>query len=138
MTTSALPDDLGVPEEVVLGFLLEVRSGIRLDRVHRYLAPLVQAHQGSPGAVRAVVERTPDEYAAHVREMLRTVGPWRFEVLGVASDEGRVEAAWRQTGAVGTGGSPGRRVVEHGRATYLVEGGRITEYWIDASQEVVP
>ncbi len=138
MTTPTLPDDLGVPEEVVLGFLLDVRSGTRPDRVHRYLAPRVQAHQGPPGAVRAVVERTPDQYAAHVREMLRTVGPWRFEVLGVAADAGLVEAAWRQTGAVGTGGHPGRRVVEHGRATYRVEGGRITEYWIDARQEVVP
>ncbi|PRY51297.1 SnoaL-like protein [Geodermatophilus tzadiensis] len=133
------PREPGAPEDVVRGFLLDVRSGARPDRVHRYLAPRVQAHQGPPGAVHAVVERSPGQYAAHVQEMQRAVGPWTFEVLGVtAAAAGRVEAAWRQSGAAGTGGSPGRRVVEHGRATYLVEDGRITQYWIDARQEVLP
>ncbi|WP_175471766.1 nuclear transport factor 2 family protein [Geodermatophilus telluris] len=133
-----MPGDPRAAADVVRGFLRDVRSGARPDRAHRYLAPRVQAHQGPPGAVRAVVGRAPGQYAAHVREMQAAAGPWTFEVLGVTAAAGRVEAAWRQTGAAGTGGAPGRRVVEHGRATYRVEGGRITEYWIDARQEVVP
>jgi len=64
------------PEEVVLGFLLDVRSGERLDRVHDHLADRVVAHQGRPGAERAAVVRGPAEYAQHVREMLCAVGPW--------------------------------------------------------------
>ncbi|MGY1604421.1 nuclear transport factor 2 family protein [Geodermatophilus sp. SYSU D00815] len=116
------------PEEVVLGFLLDVRSGHRPQRAGAYLAPRVRAHQGRPGAVTAVVTRSPEQYAEHVREMLSAVGPWTFEVLGLARRAGLVEAAWRQTGTV----------VEHGRAGYRVRDGRITEYWIEFSQDAVP
>jgi hypothetical protein len=139
MTDRVPPPDPSAAEGVVRGFLRDVRSGAHPDRAHRYLASRVQAHQGLPGGVRAVVERTPDGYAEHVREMLHAVGPWTFEVLGVRAAAGLVEAAWRQTGVVGAAGPDhGRPVVEHGRAAYLVERGRITQYWIDARQEVLP
>ena len=108
-------------EEVVRGFLLDVRSGVRLERVDDYLDRRVTAHQGLPGAERAAVVRSPEQYAEHVREMLGAVGPWTFEVLGLTERAGLVQATWRQTGGV----------VEHGRAHYRVRGGRITEYWIE-------
>jgi hypothetical protein len=62
------------PEEVVLGFLQDVRSGERTDRVHDHLARRVVAHQGRPGAERAAVVRDPDQHGRHVREMLASVG----------------------------------------------------------------
>jgi hypothetical protein len=113
------------PAEVVLGFLLEVRSGARPDRADRYLAPRVLAHQGAPDAERGVVPRSPGDYARPVRDMLDDVGPWTFEVTGVTGGRELVEATWRQTGAV----------VEHGRAWYRVERGRIREYWIEFRRE---
>ncbi|HYO38002.1 MAG TPA: nuclear transport factor 2 family protein [Geodermatophilus sp.] len=126
------------PEDVVRGFLGDVRSGRRLDLAGRYLAPRIRAHQGRPGSAPAVVERSPGQYAAHVREMLRAVGPWTFEVLDVTDTGGLVEATWRQTGAVGQGPDRGRPVVEHGHAGYVVQDGRITEYWIEFRQETAP
>ncbi|MGY1653929.1 PhzF family phenazine biosynthesis isomerase [Geodermatophilus sp. SYSU D01119] len=124
--------------DVVRGFLDDVRSGARPDRAGRYLAPRVEARQGPPGAVRAVVRRTPAQYADHVRDMLRAVGPWAFEVTGVVDTGGEVTATWRQTGTVAAGPDRGRRVVEHGRAGYTVRDGRITGYWIDVREEEGP
>ncbi len=113
------------PEEVVLGFLLDVRSGKRLEHAGDYLDRRVVAHQGLPGAERGVVIRSPEQYAQHVREMLGAVGPWTFEVLGLTERAGLVEATWLQTGGV----------VEHGRARYRVRKGRISEYWIEFHHE---
>lgn len=115
-------------EQVVLGFLLDVRSGRRLERAGRYLARRVLAHQGSPGAERGVVVRTPEGYAAHVREMLAAAGSWTFVVTGLTAHDGLVEATWQQTAP---------EQVEHGRAWYRVRAGRVDEYWIDALRTAV-
>jgi nudix-type nucleoside diphosphatase (YffH/AdpP family) len=123
------------PEEVVRGFLLDVRSGERLDRADRYLAPQVRAHQGRPGEVHAIVTRSPDEYVEHVREMLRAAGPWSFEVTGLTRSGDLVEATWRQVGPLGEAGGRAQPVTQHGWAGYLVRAGRITEYWIATSHE---
>ena len=120
-------------EDVVRGFLLDVRSGERLERAGSYLAPLVTAHQGRPGAVHDVVVRSPDEYADHVRQMLRDLGPWTFELRTLQSAGGLVDATWRQTGVVGP--AEGRTVVEHGQAAYRVVDGRVSEYWIEFRHE---
>ena len=114
-------------EEVVLGFLLHVRSGERPERVHDYLARRVVAHQGRPGAERTAVVRDPGQYARHVLEMMCAAGRWTFEVLGLSGHGDLVEATWRQAG----------EVVEHGWARYRVLDGRITEYWIDVHHDVL-
>jgi SnoaL-like protein len=144
-TTGRAP---GTPEPVVRGsradedlvrrFLADVRAGGRVDLADRYLAPRVLAHQGRPGAVSSVVVRTPGEYADHVRQMLDASGPWTFDVRIVRHTGELVEVTWRQTGTVNAEGpSQGRPVVEHGHAAYLVACGRITQYWIEATQEVL-
>ena len=146
MPVPAPPDDPSAAEDVVRAFLHDVRSGRRPDRADRYLAPRVRAHQGRPGSAHAVVERSPRQYVAHVHEMLRAVGPWTFEVLGVAAagsavgaaPGSAVEATWRQSGVLAGGPDRGRGLVEHGRATYLVQEGRITEYWIEFRHEILP
>ncbi len=115
-------------EDVVRGFLLDVRSGEHLERAGSYLAPHVTAHQGRPGAVHGVVTRSPDEYAEHVREMLRDAGPWTFELTTLRGAGGLVEATWRQE-------SLRRAFVEHGHASYRVADGRVAEYWIEFHHE---
>ncbi|WP_369134313.1 nuclear transport factor 2 family protein [Modestobacter sp. I12A-02662] len=114
------------PEEVVLGFLLDVRSGERPERVHDHLARWVVARQGRPGAKRTAAVRDPDQHVRHVREMLSSVGPWTLQVLHLTACGDLVEASWRQTG----------RVVEHGGARYRVEDDRIIEYWIEFRHDV--
>ncbi len=123
-------------EDVVRRFLHDVRAGRHLDRADHHLAPLVPAHQGRPGAVRGVISRTPEQYADHVRDMLRAVGPWTFDVRTVRRVGDLVEATWEQTGVLRGGPERGRPVVEHGWAAYRVADGRIAEYWIDAATEV--
>ncbi len=138
MSCTATPDR-PAPREVVRNFLLEVRSGQRLAHADRYLAPRVLAHQGRRGREHAVVERTPVQYVEHVRDMLRAVGPWSFEVESLTGCGDLVEATWRQVGVVNEPGpEQGRPVVEHGRANYLVRAGLITEYWIEATRDVGP
>ncbi len=138
MSCTATPDR-PAPREVVRNFLLEVRSGQRLAHADRYLAPRVLAHQGQRGREHAVVARTPVEYVEHVRELLRAGGPWTFEIESLTGSGNLVEATWRQAGVVNElGPEQGRPVVEHGRASYLVRAGRITEYWIEATHDVGP
>jgi ketosteroid isomerase-like protein len=121
------------PEDTVRRFLLDVRSGRHPDRAGDHLAATVRAHQGPPGREHAVVTRTPAQYAEHVRDMQRALGPWTFRVLGVAAHGDVVEATWRQDGRIREGAGRGRTVVEHGRAAYRVRDGRIVEYWIDVT-----
>ncbi len=137
MSRTARPPGGPTAGEVVRGFLLDVRSGERLAHADRYLAPRVRAHQGRPGAEHAVVTRTPAQYVEHVRDMLRATGPWSFRLTGLTVAGDLVEATWRQVGVVNAcGPGRGRRVLERGRASYLVRAGRITEYWIEAAHAV--
>ncbi len=125
--------------ETVRAFLRDVRTGERLERVGEYLAPRVRAHQGPPGRATAWVDRTPEQYAEHVREMQAATGPWAFEVVGLEPAGDVVDAQWRQRGTSrAPGPDHGAEVVEHGRARYVVRSGRITEYWLDVRQHVGP
>ncbi|MGL6289577.1 MAG: ester cyclase [Silanimonas sp.] len=121
------------PRDVVLGFLEEVRSGKHPERAADYLAPRVLAHQLLAEAP-ATVERTPENYADHVREFLATWGAYDFEVVELLADGPRVYARWQQTGThlreVEGIAPTGRRIVELTSAVYRVEDGRIVEYWI--------
>lgn len=63
--------------------------------------------------MHAEVVRSPEEYAEHVRDMLRSSGPWRFEITGLSGSGDLVDAAWRQTGPLaGAGPDPRPTVVE--------------------------
>lgn len=119
-------------EDVVRALLADVRSGRAPELAADLLVPRVLARQGLPGAERDVVERTPDGYADHVRDMLATSGPWRFEWRTAPLPSGDVAATWTQRG---TGGSP---VVEHGRAVYRVRDDRVVEYWVDHDRHAGP
>lgn len=125
------------PKAVVAGFLHEVRSGRHPERADRYLAPHVIAHQLVAEAP-ADVERTPAEYAAHVREFRAAYGEFRFELTELLAEGDRVYARWRQRGChVGEvdGYRPTRRpVVEVASAVYRVQDGRIVEYWIQVDR----
>lgn len=123
-------------DETVLAFLLDVRSARHLDRAVEHLAPCVRAHQGPPGRAQHWLDRTPTEYADHVRDMHEDSGPWDFEVVSLSQPDDMpetVEAAWLQrSSSRGVAPVDGQETVEHGRARYLVRDGQIVEYWITA------
>jgi len=121
------------PEAVVRAFFREVRSGLHLDQAPELLAPLVRAHQLTSENL-TTVERSPQQYVEHVREMQAAFGQFRVEVTELLAQGDRVYVRWRQDGEhVGLyeGVAPtGLPVVELASAVYRVENGKITEYWI--------
>lgn len=124
-------------EAVVRGFIEDVRSGRHPERADRYLAPKVLAHQVTSEGP-SVIERTPANYEAHVREFLALFGPFRLEVTEFLAGSDRVYVRWRQEGRhVGSfdGETPtGRPLTDIGSAVYRVQDGKIVEYWIQADR----
>ncbi len=126
------------PSAVVRGFIEEVRSGRDPDAAHRYMAPRVKAHQlASENEV--TVERTPADYADHVREFLRDRGAFTLEITEFLADSDRVYVRWRQTGRdlETRDGRPAteKPLVEIASAVYRVADGRIAEYWIQIDRK---
>jgi predicted ester cyclase len=121
-------------------FFADVRSGRTPDRAGDLMAPRVLAHQVN-GEDEQTIERTPAEYAAHVREMLATYGPFHLVITELLCDGDRVYVRWRQTGEHRLpieGWAPtGLPVVEVASAVYRVENGKIAEYWIQIDPQKI-
>jgi predicted ester cyclase len=122
---------------VVRAFIAEVRSGRNPDRAAEYMAPLVRAHQVVADRPHTV-ERTPQEYADHIREMCSAFGRFTLELEECLAQGDRVYVRWRQTGrhqALLEGFAPtGRTLIEVASAVYRVANGQIVEYWIQVDQ----
>ncbi|MFL7035028.1 ester cyclase [Vibrio lentus] len=84
-------------EEVVRGFIEEVRSGKQLDLVNKYLAQVVVAHQIVSGVSQAI-ERTPENYREHVEEFLEAYGNFDLKVEEFLVQGAKVYVRWRQEG----------------------------------------
>ena len=121
------------PREVVQQFLSTVRLSGDDAAAERVLAAQVECHQVL-AEDEVTVNRTPHEYAEHVRDMVRAFGRFAFSVEEMLVDGDRVYARWRQSGHhMGhiDGYAPtGLPLVEVGSAVYRVASGRIVEYWV--------
>ncbi|GLZ76652.1 hypothetical protein Afil01_14590 [Actinorhabdospora filicis] len=126
------------PKALVREFLTRVRSGAHADEATDFMAPLVLAHQ-VVSEETVTIERTPAQYAGHVREMKAAYGDFGFEITELLADGDKVYARWRQTGnhlADDDGHRPtGAPLVEIASAVYRVADGRIVEYWIQIDRE---
>ncbi len=135
VTPGEVPSWPGITDtgRVVARFLGEVRVTGDDVAARRLLADRVPAHQQNAEAPATVV-RTPEDYAAHVRDMLAAFGRFRYVVEEVLADHDRVYVRWRQEGheLLTDDGEPGsgRPLTEIGSAVYRVADGRIAEYWI--------
>ena len=122
---------------VVPRFFADIRSGAALGRVEELMAPRVLAHQAIAEGAQTI-ERTPADYADHVRDMRVTYGDFALEIEEMIAEGDRVYVRWRQTGehlADIEGFAPsGRKLVELASAVYRVEEGRIVEYWIQVDR----
>ncbi len=125
------------PEDVVRTFFEQVRSGRDLDRAFDLLAPRVSAHQLTSEAP-VTIERSPQEYADHVRDMQSAFGQFELEITEFLAQQDRIYVRWKQEGRhVGTyeGFEPsGLPVVEIASAVYRVDNGKIVEYWIQVDR----
>lgn len=97
------------------------------------MAPALRCHQVVAEAPR-IIERTPDQYTAHVADMLAAFGRFRFTVTALLAEDDHVYVRWRQDGhhLADVDGHPptGAPLTEVGSAVYRVEDGRIAEYWV--------
>lgn len=107
-------------KELVFQFLTQVRSGKSPDSAQEFMAPVVRAHQVISEAEQ-VIERTPAEYAEHVREMIEAYGHFDFEIDELIAEGDKVYARWTQFGN-------GVRQVTS--CVYRVDQNKIVEYWI--------
>lgn len=97
------------------------------------MAPVVLAHQIRAGATQ-VIDRSPANYAAHVREMIETFGAFSLTMDEMLVDGDKAYVRWTQhgshLGAVDGHAPTGRPLETVGSAVYRVEDGMIAEYWI--------
>ena len=121
------------PAAVVSGFMSEVRSGKSPDRAVDYMHAKVLAHQmNAEGAT--VVERTPAQYADHVRGFISAYGKYDFKVTEQIAQGDRIYVRWQQDGlhlASIDGEAPSKKPLrEIASAVFRVKDGKIAEYWI--------
>ncbi|MCR8645432.1 ester cyclase [Paenibacillus sp. N1-5-1-14] len=125
-------------EEVVRKFFEKVRSGQEPDVALQLMADRVLAHQIT-SENEVTVDRTPGNYADHVREMIQIYGNFSLEIEELIVQGDRVYVRWKQSGVhIGEvdGYSPTNKpVVEIASAVYRVEDEKIVEYWIQIDRE---
>ncbi|MCZ0983537.1 ester cyclase [Streptomyces diastatochromogenes] len=125
-------------KDTVREFLLQVRSGLHPDRASRFMAGKVRAHQVVSEAP-VVVERTPQQYAEHVQEMLDAYGAFTLTVDELIAEGNRVYARWTQighhAGSVDHYPPTGAQITAMTSAVYRVEDGLIVEYWIQIDRQ---
>ncbi|EGR3401178.1 ester cyclase [Vibrio parahaemolyticus] len=125
-------------EEVVRGFIEQVRSGKNPDLVSKYLAPVVVAHQIVSGVSEAI-ERTPENYREHVEEFLEAYGHFELSIEEFLVQGQKVYVRWRQDGyheGVIYGYEPtGLELSTVESAVYRVSENQIVEYWIQQENQ---
>ncbi|MFF2620385.1 ester cyclase [Oerskovia jenensis] len=121
------------PEALVREFFAVVRSGTAPHRAGDFMAPRVHAHQVQ-AEDPTTVERTPEQYAEHVEEMIAAYGPFRLTIDEVLAAGDKVYVRWTQEGnhlgEIDGHAPTGRPVVQVASCVYRVEDGLIVEYWM--------
>ncbi|MGZ9586722.1 ester cyclase [Paenibacillus marinisediminis] len=124
--------------EVVQLFFEKVRSGKDPDAAHELMTERVLAHQVT-AENEETLERSPANYADHVREMIDVYGSFSLTIQELIEQDDRVYVRWKQVGThVGDvdGYAPtGKPVVQIASAVYRVEQNKIAEYWIQIDRE---
>ena len=120
-------------KKLVKQFLEDVRSGKNPDHAGLYLADTLLAHQMN-AEEETTVKRTPQNYAAHIKEFLTLYGNFKFEITEMIAEDDKVYVRWKQTGKhLGTidwHPATGKQLVEIASSVYRIEKGKIAAYWI--------
>lgn len=126
------------PEAIVRGFIAQVRSGRDPDLAGKYLADRVLAHQVTSEG-ETTIERTPADYAAHVREFVAAFGSYRLTLEQLIAQRGLVFVRWKQQGlhlqSLSGEAPTGGPLIEITSVVYRVKNGRIVEYWLQTDRK---
>ncbi len=117
---------------LIQAFFKYIRSGKALEQVDQFMQNPVIAHQVQ-SENEYHVERSPQQYADHVLEMLEEYGQFDLEIQEILADGKKVYVRWKQTSKA----IKPNEIVEIASAVYLVENGKISEYWIQVDRKGV-
>lgn len=120
-------------EKIIRTFFEEVRSGRNPEGAAKFMAAKVTAHQVM-SEEEVTLERNPNDYAEHVREMIEAYGNFSLDIQEILALENKVYVRWKQVGThVGEvdGYKPtGLPIIQIASAVYRIEDEKIAEYWI--------
>ena len=120
-------------KDLIAGFFRDIRNGADLGAATRYLAPRVIAHQLC-SEEPIDVERTPENYAEHIAEMIDACENFSITLDMLIADESLVYARWTQRGIYTVRDDDDEHthqpVTEFASAVYRVDAGKIVEYWV--------
>ena len=117
-------------KETVQQFFSLIRSGKALEKVDFFMHNPVIAHQVE-SENEYFVERTPKQYAEHVREMLQEYGDFILEIQEIIAEGNKVYVRWKQISHI----ENTKPIIEIASAVYVVESGKISEYWIQVDRK---
>lgn len=125
------------PKDLVASFFANVRSGTNLAAAGEYLAASVTAHQICSEDPMDI-ERTPDEYATHLGEMMDACEGFSMTIDQLLADGDLVYVRWTQRGTYEIPDDDDvatpTAITEFASAVYRVAAGKIVEYWIQVDR----
>jgi predicted ester cyclase len=126
-------NDTSNNKDLIRAFFRDIRSGSDLGAVQKYLAPVVVAHQICSEEPIAV-ERTPENYAEHVAEMIDACKDFSIALDALITEDALVYARWTQRSVYARKDDGGndlhQLITEFASAVYRLESGKIVEYWV--------
>ncbi|OTN90218.1 hypothetical protein A5819_002717 [Enterococcus sp. 7E2_DIV0204] len=115
---------------IVSAFFENVRSGKNLQAAYEFMHEQVIAHQVQ-SEDEYTITRSPKDYIEHVEEMQELYGQFELIIQEIVADENKVYVRWKQIGQT----DKNKAIIQIASAVYLVERGKIAEYWIQIDRK---
>ncbi|ALS38251.1 putative ester cyclase [Enterococcus rotai] len=117
-------------KRIVSAFFENVRSGKNLQAAYEFMHEQVIAHQVQ-SENEYTITRSPKDYIEHVEEMQELYGQFELIIQEIVADENKVYVRWKQIGQT----DKNKTIIQIASAVYLVERGKIAEYWIQIDRK---
>jgi len=121
---------LSEAKRIVSAFFENVRSGKNLQAAYEFMHEQVIAHQVQ-SENEYTITRSPKDYIEHVEEMQELYGQFELIIQEIVADENKVYVRWKQIGQT----DKNKTIIQIASAVYLVERGKIAEYWIQIDRK---
>jgi len=121
---------LSEAKRIVSAFFENVRSGKNLQAAYEFIHEQVIAHQVQ-SENEYTITRSPKDYIEHVEEMQELYGQFELIIQEIVADENKVYVRWKQIGQT----DKNKTIIQIASAVYLVERGKIAEYWIQIDRK---
>lgn len=117
-------------KRIVSAFFENVRSGKNLQAAYEFMHEQVIAHQVQ-SENEYTITRSPKDYIEHVEEMQELYGQFELIIQEIVAEENKVYVRWKQIGQT----DKNKTIIQIASAVYLVERGKIAEYWIQIDRK---